>query len=71
VKVLAELVEQHIKEEEEDMLPDFKKSSDSEVRVQLGEKYRMLREDLLSQGGMDTVSESQIRRREPAVHATH
>lgn len=39
IKVLAELVEHHIKEEEEDMLPDFKKNSTKEDRLRLGEEY--------------------------------
>lgn len=39
VKVLAELVEHHIEEEEEEMLPDFRKETDSEERVVLGQKY--------------------------------
>jgi hemerythrin-like domain-containing protein len=38
-KVLAELVEHHIKEEEEDMLPDFRKFSTSDQRNDLGCKY--------------------------------
>lgn len=61
VKVLAELVEHHIKEEEQEMIPDYKRLSDSEERVALGEKYRMLRERLVAQGGQDTISEAKLR----------
>lgn len=43
VKVLAELVEHHIEEEEETMLPDFKRESSSEERRELGEKYLELK----------------------------
>lgn len=43
VKVLAELVEHHIEEEEEEMLPDFKKNTDIQERISLGEKYLKLR----------------------------
>ncbi len=39
VKVLAELVEHHIEEEEGEMLPDFRKHTGREERVQLGEVY--------------------------------
>lgn len=39
VKVLAELVEHHIKEEEEEMLPEFRKNSDQQERIELGQQY--------------------------------
>lgn len=45
VKVLAELVEHHIKEEEEDMLPDYRKNSDQEERVELGMMYLQRKSD--------------------------
>ena len=38
-KVLAELVEHHIKEEEDEIFPDFKKATDLEERKDLGEEY--------------------------------
>lgn len=44
VKVLAELVEHHIEEEEEEMLPDYKKNSDLDTRITLGERYIQLKE---------------------------
>lgn len=43
VKVLAELVDHHIKEEEEDMFPQYKKKSDKKTRQELGEKYMQLK----------------------------
>lgn len=43
VKVLAELVEHHVEEEEEDMLPDFRKNSDLEEREELGREYLRLK----------------------------
>lgn len=67
VKVLAELVEHHIKEEESTLLPDYKKRSDIQVRRQLGEKFLVLKSSI----GMDdsmfaaqTQSESQY----PSIH---
>ncbi len=46
VKVLAELVGHHL-EEEEDMLPSFKKESKKEERLALGEVYFRLRKKYL------------------------
>lgn len=46
VKVLAELVEHHIKEEEGSMLPKFKKNSTQEERKALGEEYLNLRNQM-------------------------
>ncbi len=43
VKVLAELVEHHIEEEEEDMLPDVRKEFGAEERAQIGKEYLRLR----------------------------
>ncbi|AZZ36896.1 hypothetical protein CIK05_08865 [Bdellovibrio sp. qaytius] len=43
-KVLAELVEHHIKEEEAHILPDFKKESDVEDRILIGKQYLELKE---------------------------
>lgn len=39
VKVLAELVEHHIKEEESEALPDVRKATSLEQRREMGEKY--------------------------------
>lgn len=58
VKVLAELVEHHIEEEEEEMLPDFRKETELEERVTLGEKFRQLKMKYEALGGKDTVRES-------------
>ncbi len=45
VKVLAELVEHHIEEEEEELLPDFRKNSEPDERVALGQTYLQLKAD--------------------------
>lgn len=47
-KVLAELVEHHIEEEEEELLPDFKKHSKADERAAMGSKYRRLKSRLES-----------------------
>jgi hemerythrin superfamily protein len=57
VKVLAELVEHHIEEEEEDLLPDFKKHSEPAERQQMGQQFLMLKTKMLEQGGLDSVHE--------------
>ena len=43
VKVLAELVEHHIQEEEEEMLPDFKTRVPVAERKELGQEYARLK----------------------------
>ncbi len=43
VKVLAELVEHHIKEEEKEMFPEFLETSTVEERDHLGRRYQNLR----------------------------
>jgi hemerythrin superfamily protein len=43
VKVLAEMVEHHIKEEEGSMLPDFRKTTTLEERILLGDEYSQLK----------------------------
>lgn len=43
VKVLAELVENHIKGEEHDLLPAFKKNSDEKLRLELGGQFLHLK----------------------------
>lgn len=57
VKVLAELVEHHIEEEEEELLPDFKKHAEDRDRMTLGQKFLLLKTKMLEQGGLDTERE--------------
>lgn len=54
VKVLAELVEHHIEEEEEELLPDFKKYSSPGERKALGESFVALKGLLEDEGFDDT-----------------
>ena len=62
VKVLAELVEHHIKEEEDELLPDFRKHSELEQRVELGEKFLQLKAELEAQGSDDAPSEKMMKK---------
>ncbi|HVK62392.1 MAG TPA: hemerythrin domain-containing protein [Bdellovibrionales bacterium] len=55
VKVLAELVEHHIEEEEEEMLPEFKKHSEKEDRIELGAAFTKLKNKIESEG-LDDIS---------------
>lgn len=59
VKVLAELVEHHIEEEEEEMLPAFRKHSDLEERIQLGQSYLSLKAELEARSARGTLSEEE------------
>ncbi|WP_413560369.1 hemerythrin domain-containing protein [Bdellovibrio sp. HCB209] len=57
VKVLAELVEHHVEEEEEDMLPEFKRGTTLEERIDLGMQYLEAQQELDAQGDDDAPSE--------------
>lgn len=57
VKVLAEVVEHHIEEEEQELLPEFRKHSESAQRIQLGKEFLRLKSAMLSMGGVDSPSE--------------
>lgn len=60
VKVLAEIVEHHVEEEEKEFLPDFKKESEKEDREQLGEQFLALKQEFEAQGSDDAPSEAQM-----------
>jgi hemerythrin superfamily protein len=50
VKVLAELVEHHLEEEEKELLPEFRKASSIEERRMLGTKYITLQKAFKERG---------------------
>lgn len=50
VKVLAEIVEHHIEEEEEEILPKLSKEVDLQTRKLLADQYLELRADYLAKG---------------------
>lgn len=56
-KVLAELVEHHIKEEEDEQLPEFKHSSSKDRRIELGQKYLRLKDDFHQQDTPEQIEE--------------
>ncbi|HEX4924025.1 MAG TPA: hemerythrin domain-containing protein [Bdellovibrionales bacterium] len=50
VKVLAELVEHHIDEEEKELLPEFKKHASAEERAKLGELFLAAKDNTKEDG---------------------
>ena len=60
VKVLAELVEHHLREEESDMFPIFKKESDAEDRVMLGKQYLELKDHFRREESLTLEEEEAI-----------
>lgn len=57
VKVLAELVEHHIEEEEEEQFPEFKKQADAEVRSELGQQYLLLKSEITADENASEIAE--------------
>lgn len=64
IKVLAELVEHHIEEEESELLPDFKKHADAEERMELGAEYRAAKDELDVQEYEDDSGNRKIKNRD-------
>ncbi len=60
VKVLAEIVEHHIEDEEETLLPDYKSESERGERESLGAEYLELKSALEAQGSDDAPSEDDL-----------
>ncbi len=61
IKVLAELVEHHIEEEESELLPDFQKFCKSkEERAEMGELFLFLKQRLEDRGSDDAPSEQDV-----------
>ena len=59
VKVLAELVEHHIEEEEGEMFKKLKKEFNLDKRVEIGEEYRRLRNEFKNEFAEDSRSRKQ------------
>lgn len=58
VKVIAELVEHHIEEEEEDMLSEYRGQSTSDERRKLGQEFLRLKSAALATAGEEDVRET-------------
>lgn len=62
VKVLAELIEHHVKEEEEELLPDYRKHTDPEERFKVGQKFLLLKTKMAEKGNEDSPSELNLKK---------
>ncbi len=60
VKVLAELVEHHIEEEESELLPSVEEEVDIADRLEIGANFIDRKVEYLARGGEDTVSEEKM-----------
>lgn len=67
MKVLAELVEHHIEEEEEELLPDFKKHSESAERIKLGDQFLQLKVSYLAAGDDNIIPDPKTDRIEQSA----
>ena len=65
VKVLAELVEHHIEEEEDELLPKYKKQSSVDERRDLGEEFLKAKRNI-GRNGMEKNPTQK-----PEIHAPH
>lgn len=68
IKVLAEVVEHHIQEEEDDVLPEFKKSSELEVRAKLGSQFLVEKLKYLAAGNDNVIPDPKTENQSQAKH---
>jgi hemerythrin superfamily protein len=62
IKVLAELVEHHIEEEEKEILPDYKKHSSIQERAQLADQFLTRKIDYLAAGDDNIIPDAKSER---------
>lgn len=60
IKVLAELVEHHIEEEEEELLPKFKKGSEKQQRSSMGDEFLELKIKYLAAGNDNIIPDPKV-----------
>lgn len=60
IKVLAELVEHHIEEEEEELLPDFKKETNIQTRVRMASQFLELKLKYLAAGDENIIPDPKL-----------
>lgn len=68
IKVLAELVEHHIEEEEEEMLPEFKMNSEIADRARLGNKFLEVKLNYLAAGSDNVIPDPKSEKIEALKH---
>lgn len=68
IKVLAELVEHHIEEEEEELLPDFKKETELKERAELGNRFLALKLEYLAVGDENIIPDPKTEREKVTQH---
>lgn len=60
IKVLAELVEHHLEEEEGEIFPDVRKEIDPKQRMELGRRYLQFQDEITMEGNDDAPYEREI-----------
>lgn len=68
IKVLAELVEHHIEEEEDELLPDFKKESEASIRTKLGNEFMELKIKYLAAGSDNIIPDPKAKNSRDLPH---
>jgi hypothetical protein len=68
IKVLAELVEHHIEEEEEELLPDFEKEANAATRSRMGNRFLELKLKYLAKGDENIIPDPKLEQENQPKH---